>query len=340
MSDMFGIGSIAGLAGGATSLAGGMLDGIFGKSEVKPIRYSGDLGREMDRFSRSMSADDPTYAGALADYATANKARIANTQRMAGLAEADFGNLLGTVRNYDPVVTHDRLLGSQVGALKDVMGFAKDAGRREDSLRMAALGLGGRPGGAYEQALVADRTARAFAPQFGNIISNLNGVYSTAEGSRSSNLADAIGLINARTGTADYGAGLELNPALATLNIRGGQIANYGGLADAIKANTAGFTEQKNWASKIGGAMQNAGNGIMGAAGGMGMMGGGGGGFLGLGGAGGLNLGGALNGLNFGLSYGGGGPSNFGSLTPAERMMYAGYMADARQNVPFGSKWE
>ena len=57
---------------------------------------------------------------------------------------------------------------------KDIMGMVPGLGRREDSLALAALGRGGAPSrGSYEKALVADRTARQFAPQFGNIISNI-----------------------------------------------------------------------------------------------------------------------------------------------------------------------
>lgn len=337
MSDLFGLGSLTGAAGGALSLGGGLLSGIFGKKEAKPVRYSGDLSREIDRFSRGLSADDPTYASSLADYASANKNRIANTQRLAGLAESDFSGMLGSAKNYDTLSTHNALLGSQVAALKDIMGYAGDQGRREDSLALAALGLGGRSGGSYERALVADRMGRAFAPQFGNIISNLGGVYSTAANDRMSNLSAIMDMINARTGTADYGAGLELNPALATLQIRGGQIGNLGGLAEAAKANTAGFTEKKNWASSIGDSMQTAGNGMMG------MSGAGGG-------LGGLNLGGSMGGMNFGVNYGGGYggygggygslPSNLYQLTPAERAQIAGYSVTARQNVPFNSTWE
>lgn len=322
MADLFGLGSVV-------SAGGGLLDGLFGKSTPKPVKYSGDLGREIDRFSRGLPADDATYASALQDYATANRDRIGNTKRLAGLAEADFSGLLGSAKGYDSVLTHNRLLDSQVGALKDIMGFAGDAGRREDNLRLAAMGLGGRPSGSYERALVADRTARAFAPQFGNIISNLNGVYSTAEGSRSQNLADLINLINMRTGTAEYGAGLELNPALATLQIRGGQIGNLGGLAEAAKANTAGYSAEQNWASRLGGALQTAGNGMIGASGAGGLLGGG------------FNLGGQIGGMNIGLNYGGGRvPMNWTSLTPAEQAMYSGYNLNARQNVPYGSRWE
>ena len=255
----------------------GGLVGAFGKKKPERQVYSRAADSGLEALGQSITGDNPAIESSLADFGTATKSRIANTKRLAGMAEQDYGDLLAGAKLYDPVLTSERLLSSQTGALKDIMGNAGDLGRRQESLALAALGRGGAPSrGSYERALIADRTARVFAPQFGNIVSNLPTLYGTAENARLANLGLASEMVGARTGTADYGAGLELLPAQARIDMRRGQAGAYGDVVSGQAANTAGYTQHSDTLAKVGEGLQAFGGGLA-NAGSLGMGGYGGG---------------------------------------------------------------
>lgn len=338
------LGSVGGVAGGLTAGTGSLIGGLFGKKKLEQQSYNKPAQKLLEDQVSWIRSDNPIIESGLADYGAATQRRIGETRRLAGLAEGDFADMIATGKSYDPVLTHNRLLESQTGALKDIMGNARDAGRREDSLALAALGRGGAPSrGSYERALLYDRNARQFAPQFGNIVANLPGVYGLAEQSRLGNIDATTGLIDRRTGTADYGAGLELQPGLARLAIRDAQTGNVRGVVDASRANTAGWQQKGNFANQLGDAMQSAGSYLM-----AGSSAGGGGGGMPFGGGGGAGLSIPLGELGqLGVGYSGMNPYNWAtvpqnwySLSPAERANLASYSAMVRQGVPSGFQGE
>lgn len=272
-------GALAGI-GAAGSVIGGIggAIGAFGKKKPERQVYSRSADSGLEALGQAITGDNPAIESSLADFGTATKSRIGNTKRLAGMAETDYGDLLAGAKLYDPVLTSERLLSSQTGALKDMMGNAGDLGRRQESLALASLGRGGAPSrGSYERALIADRTARVFAPQFGNIISNMPGMYGTAENARLANLGLASEMVGARTGTADYGAGLELLPAQARIDMRRGQAGAYGDVVSGQAANTSGFTQHSDTLAKVGDSLEAFGGGLA-NAGSLGMGGGLGGG--------------------------------------------------------------
>src|SRR5262245_37465580 len=274
------------IAAAALGALGGSAGGLS-RSKIKPYYYNKDLSTSLSGFIPLLGQDQPIYEAALGDYAAREARRAADVERLGGLAETDYNKLLGTVTapGYDPLATYETLRAGNLGALKGFAGDIADVGRARQNLALAALGRGARggggAGGTYEQILTQDRIARALAPQFGNIIAGLTPATQAIGAGRLANIGSAQGLIGARTGTGMLGEGLELGPIEARLGTRAGQADLYRALADAARANTAGYQEIKNWAGNLASGLQ-TGVGIFGGV--LGGLGGGGGGAGGLGG--------------------------------------------------------
>lgn len=248
----------------------------FGKKEAVPQYVSKGTRKGIEGLAGTLRTEDPAaYARALSDYEAATGRRIGELQRLGGLAETDYTSLLGglTAPGADPLATYERLRTGNIGALKGFAGDIADVGRARENLALAALGrgapAGGGGGGTYERILTQDRIAQALAPQFGNIISGLTPATQTIGAGRLANVGAASGLIGARTGLGMLGEGLELAPAEARLGIRGGQVGLYGDLANAARANLAGYTQEEDWASRLGGALQGVGGAALGGFGGL-----------------------------------------------------------------------
>lgn len=263
---------------------GGFLS-AFGKTKQTPQWYNSGVTKNLDTLAGAYGADNDVAMKALGAYGTANDARIANTKRLAGMAEQDYSNLFKSSQTYDPLASYERLRSGNLASLKDFSGALADQGRRQESLAMQSLGLGARPSGSYEKALVADRVSRNTAPVLNTIYGNLGQDTGVVGNQQTQNLSNLASLINARTATADYGAGLELNPANALMALRDAQIGQQGNIAGATRANLSGYSYTPNTLAKVGNAITAAGQGM---SEGVGQLASIAGSVMGLGGAGGI----------------------------------------------------
>jgi hypothetical protein len=277
------------------SLFGGITGAIgagFGSDKVNQQYYSPGVNSNLNWLTGLFKGDNKSIDDALAAFTLENNTRTANNNRLRGLAEADYSNLFGQTQGYNPMGEYERLRSGNLGALKDWSGILGEQGRRTESLAQAALGLGGRPSGSYEKALVADRVSRNVAPVINTVMGNLGRDTSALGALRFNNIGQAANLIDSRTNTANIGYGDALAPAYAMMDFRNAQTGLLGGQAGVAKANSAGWQQDRNWADRLGDAGQAFDNTMnrdigvaagalgsltgMGAMGGVGGMGGGG----------------------------------------------------------------
>lgn len=321
---------------------GGFLS-AFGKTKKTADYYNQGVNDNLNTLTGYFGGDNATAQKALDAYGTANTERIANTKRLAGLAESDYSNLFKNSQTYDPMASYERIRSGNLSALQGLSGSLADQGRRQESLAAQSLGLGARPSGSYEKALIADRVSRNTAPIANTIFGNLGSDTVNVGNQNTQNLGNLANLINARSATADYGAGLELNPMNALMALREGQTNLLGNQAGVAKSNLAGYTYNPNTLAKIGSAITAAGEGmsegvgqVAGIAGSL--MGGGAGGMLGgLMGGGGAKATSAAPSTAYQamLAQGGFQPvQSYGSMSSPSAYSYSPYLYGYQQPAP------
>lgn len=235
---------------------GSVIGAGFGSNKSTQQFYNPWVNTNLSWLGEGFKNDGKAINDALAAFTQENATRTANNNRLRGMAESDYNMLFGQTQGYSPMADYERLRTGNLGALKDWSGILGEQGRRSESLAQAALGMGGRPSGSYEKALVADRVSRNVAPVINTVMGNLGRDTSALGALRFQNTGQAADLIDARTNTANIGYGDSLAPAYAMMGFRDAQTNLLGNQANVASENSAGWQKKSNWADRIGAAVQ------------------------------------------------------------------------------------
>lgn len=229
---------------------GNAIGGFFGGPKVKQIIYNKNLGDAQNQ--QGIQLQDLAKYGDTAQRAYA-AAVAASTPQAQAINQENIGTL-GTLANqyaaYDPTANYERIRSGNISSLADQFVNMASLGQEGDKLALAARGYGGSGPGSYESILRSDRISRNIAPVLNTIYGNLGTDASRTSADRLSNLQATMALLQTRgalPGSLDYRA---LLPYQSQANMLGGQIAMGGDLANAYKANVAGFQSTPNkWAN-------------------------------------------------------------------------------------------
>lgn len=273
---------------------GSAIGGFFGGPKIKAIEYNKYLNDTINDQAiglRGLRKIGDTAADAYAASLTGSTPEFerinADTiSRLSGLAD-QYGT-------FDPTSTYERVRSGNIASLADQFVNLANYGQEGDKLALAVRGYGGRGPGSYESILRSDRISKNIAPVLNTIFGNLGIDTASLNQNRLQNLAATMGVLQARHGLPDAGAARTLLPYEARLSMLGREIPLSGQVAEATKANTAGYEQTQNkWANffqQMGRATDQLGDFAMngaqtalsaytgGAFGGMGGGGGGGGG--------------------------------------------------------------
>jgi len=265
----------------------GEIIGAFGKTKLKQQFYNDQLGKTITGAASAAQSNRTLNDADLARYATASQQAAGRVEGLLGQDNATLGSLIAKAGNYDPMAAYRGIGDYQTSILDRFAGSLASRGKASQNLAEARMGYGGRGGSTYTQNAMIDRLAGNLAPAYASILGNLGRDTQILSGQGIANMGNAANLIaqrqNAQGGAANY----YLNPALARSQLQGEEAQNLGLLGQAAKGNTAGFREEADLVTKLGGAiaagegqvMDLAGSVLSAYGGGMlGGMGGGGGG--------------------------------------------------------------
>lgn len=264
----------------------GEIIGAFGKTKLKQQFYNDALGKQVTGAANAAGSNRALSDADLARYATASQQAAGRVEGLLGQDNATLGALIAKAGNYDPMAAYRGIGDYQTGVLDRVSRSLANQGRASQNLNAARLGYGGRQSSYTENALV-DRLSQNLAPAYASILGNIGRDTQILSGQGIANMSNAANLISQRQNAQGGAANYYLNPALARSQLAMEEAQNLGLLGQAAKGNTAGFREEADLVTKLGGAiaagegqiMDLAGSVLSAYGGGMlGGMGGGGGG--------------------------------------------------------------
>lgn len=270
---------------------GSAIGGFFGGPKLKRIELNPYLNDAINEQAIGLRGLRKTAGDAGAKYAAAVDASTPQVQAVANENLALLGRLANQGAAFDPTDTYERIRGGNIASLADQFVNLATYGQQADKSALAARGYGGRGPGSFESTIRADRISRNIAPVLNTIFGNLGADAAGLNQNRLANLAATTGIARERLGLPGYADSRALLPYQAQAGMLGNEIGMSGMIADATKANTAGYEQTQNkWANffqQMGRATDQVadtaislyGGGMLGGGGGMGgILGGGGGG--------------------------------------------------------------
>ncbi len=264
----------------------GEIIGAFGNTKLKQQFYNDALGKQITGAANAAGSNRALSDADLARYATASQQAAGRVEGLLGQDNATLGALIARAGNYDPMAAYRGIGDYQTGVLDRVSRNLANQGRASQNLNAARLGYGGRQS-SYTQNAMIDRLSGNLAPAYASVLGNIGRDTQILSGQGIANMSNAANLISQRQNAQGAAANYYLNPALARSQLSMEEAQNLGLLGQAAKGNTAGFREEADLVTKLGGAiaagegqiMDLAGSVLSAYGGGMlGGMGGGGGG--------------------------------------------------------------
>ena len=265
-------------------MALGEIIGAFGKTKLKQQFYNDQLGKTITGAASAAQSNRALNDADLARYATASQQAAGRVEGLLGQDNATLGSLIAKAGNYDPMAAYRGIGDYQTSILDRLAGSLANRGKASQNLAEARMGYGGRGGSTYTQNALIDRLSGNLAPAYASVLGNIGRDTQILSGQGIANMANTANLISQRQNAQGAPATYYLNPALARSQLQGEEAQNLGLLGQAAKGNTAGFREEADLVTKLGGAIAAGEGQIMDLAGsvlaayGGGMLGGGGGG--------------------------------------------------------------
>lgn len=160
--------------------------------------------------------------------------------------QAYISSLLGRQSAYDPMETYRTLRRENLGALNEQAGFLTQQGRRAESEALARLGMGGGRGSSYQDILRQGRVNTAIAPITSQIFGSLGSDTYNLSNLRGQDIAQTLGLLDARTQIPQRTLALRTMPMAARTGALNDYLSGLSGLGGTIRGNIAGFKEEED----------------------------------------------------------------------------------------------
>ena len=228
--------------------------GAFGETKQKAIRFSPETHNAVE----SLAAAVPKIRSAnnsnlnLFDAATG---KAINT--LEGLESSDLNTLSGLAQRanqFDPVSSLERIRDGNINALTNFTSQLSGQGSRADKAAQSFLGLGGRPSSSFSDQLRTSFLSTQASPILNTIFANLgNQAGQTASDGRQ-NTNQILDLIDARSNVPLRVPQLHLSPIEARTRTAGAEVGLLDGLTNVARGNTAGFSAEGDFLSKLGNA--------------------------------------------------------------------------------------
>lgn len=264
---------------------GGVI-GAFKPPKLKRIYNNDALQGQIDKSIGGMDQFRSESNTAIDNYTGANRRAAERLGSLQQQSEGEINRMMGELGGSSFMSDRERTREGDLAALTGLLGQMGGGMSRGDKIAQSRLGYAGRPSSTYTDKARSSYLASFGAPLAGQIFAGLNSAAGGAAAERGANVAQRMGLMQARNDMPTQLADLELNPLRARSMARESEIGQLGGLSDVNRSNLAGFKQEQNkWAAAVGAideglnsaldtALSLYSGGLMGGGGGGGLLGG------------------------------------------------------------------
>lgn len=234
---------------------GNLLDSIA-PGKTRQHFFNLPLASELqDNAIGNLSQSRTSNLSQLGRFSTDIDRALANIRGLDASDQSTLGGLINNTANQDPLGDYRTIRGENLNALKGLSDVLGNVGRRQQSLNLASMGLGGGAGSSYQDILNQSRVNTAIAPIANSIFNNLATDATSVNNSRLNNLAATLGLMSERANVPVRGLNLRALPINLQNLIDNQYLLGLDTIGNTSRNNTAGFEYRQSPLGAAGGLL-------------------------------------------------------------------------------------